>query len=744
MLWAVCNGTAALAAMEPADSAASTLEPDTRHLTLQEVTVTAIKQTSDLRTQATAVTTIGRKEIERNHIVSTKTAACMVPNFFIPDYGSRMTSTIYVRGLGARIDQPAMGLNIDNIPIMCKENYDVDMLDISRIEMLRGPQSTLYGRNAMGGLMNVYTLSPLSYQGTRLLAEYGSHNAVKLGASTYNLVSDHLGLSGSFYYTSTDGEFRNDYNGKKVDWEHQGSLRLKADWQVSPSMHIANVLSGSTSRQGGYPYEYTATGKIAYNDTCFYKRTSVLDGLTVEKRFDTFTLSSITSYQYIDDNMTLDQDFTPDPYFTLTQKRRENAITQDLIARHKSNGYECITGVFGFYRHYNMDAPVTFKDTGIARLIEEHVNAATPSYPVAWDSREFVLGSNFKNDNWGTAFYHQSSYDWHNFTVAAGARVDYEKSTLRYHSHTATGYSIVDAAAGTLYAHEAVNIDESGKLHKDFLQVLPKISLTYRLHGKAWHTIYASVAKGYKAGGFNTQMFSDVLQQKLMRFMGIGSSYDIDKIVGYKPEKAWNYELGGHFECWEQRVKSDIDVFYLDCRDRQLTVFPDGTTTGRVMTNAGKTRSWGAEVTMTVTPWANTGLTVNYGYCNAKFRNYNDGKADYKGNYVPYSPSNTLYVDAYHTIDLDRGSKVFNTLTLDANMSAAGPIYWNEANSLKQPFYALLGASATLAGQHYSLEVWGRNLTDTKYSTFYFVSIKHEFLQRGRGFALGATLRVNL
>ena len=369
MLWAVCNGTAALAAMEPADSAASTLEPDTKHLTLQEVTVTAIKQTSDLRTQATAMTTIGRKEIERNHIVSTKTAACMVPNFFIPDYGSRMTSTIYVRGLGARIDQPAMGLNIDNIPVMCKENYDVDLLDISRIEMLRGPQSTLYGRNAMGGLMNVYTLSPLSYQGTRLLAEYGSHNAVKLGASTYNLVSNNLGLSGSFYYTSTDGEFRNDYNGKKVDWEHQGSLRLKADWQVSPSMHIANVLSGSTNRQGGYPYEYTATGKIAYNDTCFYKRTSVLDGLTVEKRFDTFTLSSITSYQYIDDNMTLDQDFTPDSYFTLTQKRRENAITQDLIARHKSNGYECITGLFGFYRHYNMDAPVTFKDTGIARLI---------------------------------------------------------------------------------------------------------------------------------------------------------------------------------------------------------------------------------------------------------------------------------------------------------------------------------------------------------------------------------------
>ena len=110
---------------------------------------------------------------------------------------------------------------------------------------------------------------------------------------------------------------------------------------------------------------------------------------------------------------------------------------------------------------------------------------------------------------------------------------------------------------------------------------------------KRQQTLYASVSKGYKAGGFNTQMFSDVLQQKLMGMMGIGASYDVDKIVSYKPEKAWNFEVGSHIDCWNHRVKSDIGLFFMDCTDRQLTVFPDGTTTGRVMTNAGKTRSWG-------------------------------------------------------------------------------------------------------------------------------------------------------
>ena len=713
-------------------------------LSLGEVTVTAIKQSTDLRSQATALTVIGRQEAERNQAVSMKTAADLVPNLFIPDYGSRMTSTVYVRGIGTRIDQPAVGLTIDNVPVMTKENYDFDLMDIARFEMLRGPQNTLYGRNTLSGVMNVYTLSPLNYQGTRAVVEGASHGTWRVGASHYTLPNDGLGLSLSAQYNSTKGEFTNQYNGKRCDWERQFGVRMKMEWRNAGGWYISNVASMSVSRQGGYPYEWAETGRIAYNDTCFYRRTAIMEGLTVLKSLDAFTLSSITSYQYLDDNMTLDQDFTEHDYFTLTQARREHAITQDFIARshERDEGYNWLLGASGFFRRYKMDAPVTFYDYGIEQFIENHVNSAIPEYPIAWDTRSFELGSHFTSPGWGGALYHESTYRWGQWTLKAGLRLDYEHARLNYHSVTHTGYTTYVLATGAVFSHEPIDIDEHGRLNKDFFDILPNVSLSWNPWVGKKHTFYVAFSRGSKAGGFNTQMFSDVLQQRLMKMMGIGAQYDVDEMVGYKPEKAWNYELGGHFECWQGRVQSDLGAFFMDCRDRQLTVFPPGTTTGRMMTNAGKTHSWGAEVAMSVSPTGLTRFNVSYGFTHAVFKDYNDGKVDHSGNRVPYAPMHTLFAEANHSIRI--GGDWNKLLTFAANVRATGDIYWDDANELKQPFFALLGASVTWKQKRYSVQLWGRNLTDTQYKTFYFVSIQHPFLQRGHGRSIGATLRLDL
>ena len=713
-------------------------------LSLDEVTVTAIKQSNDLRGQATALTVIGRQEAERNQVLSVKTTSDLVPNLFIPDYGSRMTSSVYVRGIGTRIDQPAVGLTIDNVPVMTKENYDFDLMDITRLEIMRGPQNTLYGRNTLGGLMNVYTLSPLNYQGTRAVVEGASHATWRIGASHYHLLKEDLGLSLSAQYNSTRGEFTNLYNGKRCDWERLFSGRMKLEWRNHNGWYLSNVTSLTVSRQGGYPYEWVETGEIAYNDTCFYRRTSVMDGLTLRKDFDHFTLSSITSYQYLDDNMTLDQDFTRHDYFTLTQARREHAITQDFIARsHKrADGYNWLMGASGFFRRYHMDAPVTFNDYGIEQFIESHVNQYNPAYPIAWDTRSFVLESYFTSPNWGAALYHESTYHWGQWTLQAGLRLDYEHARLNYHSATHTGYTIYVKQTGATFAHEAIDIDEHGTLNKDFFDILPNLSISWHPWTGKNHTVYLAASRGSKAGGFNTQMFSDVLQQRLMGMMGIGMQYDVDKMVGYKPEKAWNYELGGHFECWGNRVQSDLGVFFMDCRERQLTVFPPGNTTGRMMTNAGKTHSWGAEFAMTVSPSELTHLNISYGFTHATFKDYNDGKNDYEGKRVPYAPMHTLFAEASHGIKV--GGDLNKLLTLTANVRATGDIYWDEANTLRQPLYALLGASITWQQERYSLQLWGRNLTDTSYRTFYFVSIQHPFLQHGHGRSIGATLRLTI
>ena len=110
---------------------------DSISVRLSEISVTAIKQTALADNLPTASTVIGKNEIERLNVVTMKDASEIAPNFYIPDYGSRMTSSIYVRGLGARIDQPVVGLNIDNVPYLNKDNYDFDLLDIERIELLR-------------------------------------------------------------------------------------------------------------------------------------------------------------------------------------------------------------------------------------------------------------------------------------------------------------------------------------------------------------------------------------------------------------------------------------------------------------------------------------------------------------------------------------------------------------------------------------------------------------------------------
>jgi outer membrane receptor protein involved in Fe transport len=716
---------------------------------LQEVEVSAIKQNMVNAKKAGAYTLVDSKQLQNLNIKALKGISDVVPNLYIPDYGSRITSSIYVRGLGARMDQPAVGLIIDNLPVLNKDAYDFDVPDMVKVEMLRGPQSTLYGRNTMCGLINVTTLSPLRYQGLRLVGEYGSGNTWHGSVGYYAAPSQTVGVAVIGSFNSTDGFYRNQYNGEKVGRERQWSGRAKLEWQPSGKFLLQNVASISNLNQSGYPYEYLKTAEINYNDTCFYRRLVFTDGFTMKWNHRGFTLSSITSFQYIDDNMTLDQDFLPIDYFTLTQKKHEYAFTQDFVLKSRKplhDRYTWLVGLFGFYKHNNMWAPVTFKNEGIANLIESHRNSANPYYPIDWDTRQFTLNSDFTIPTYGVALYHQSDLKFGNFSAAIGLRLDYEHSALDYHSQCATGYDVYhrDDASQPLeyFRHVDIDINDLGNFSNHFLELLPKFTLSYSLPTLTDGTLYLSVSKGYKAGGFNTQMFSDVLQQRLMGLMGIGASYDVDKIVSYKPEKSWNYEVGTHLSFLNGRLKTEASLFYIDCRDQQLTCFPDGNTTGRIMTNAGKTRSFGGELSVNYRfAQLPLNLQLSYGYTNAKFREFDNGKGDFAGKYIPYSPSNTLFAQATYTITV--GEEWLNNIEVAANVRGIGSIYWNEENSVKQPFYALLGASVTLNAGNFDLQFWAENITDTKHSTFYFVSMSNEFCQRGKPFRAGLTLRYN-
>lgn len=709
---------------------------------LDEVSVTAIKSslTSSRALGPVSSTVVTSDEIERLGILTMKNVSEIAPNFYIPDYGTRMTSSIYVRGIGARIDQPVVGLNVDNVPFLNKDNYDFDLVDIDRIEVLRGPQSTLYGRNTMGGVVNITTLSPMRWRGLRVMAEAATGTAFRGSVGYYFGVSDRAAMSVNLYGSYLGGYFKNDYSGARADREENFSARWKTQWRPTSDVTLENTAAISLSRQHGYPYAFAETGRIAYNDTCFYRRTGLTDGLTVNWHISPrVKLSSITSYQYLDDNMTLDQDFLPLSYFTLTQRRHEWALTQDFVARGTMEAYSWLGGLFGFWKNTDMSAPVTFKEHGIAELIVNHRNEANPYYPIAWNEDRFRLNSHFSTPTRGIAVYHRSELNLGNLQATLDLRLDHEAVTLNYQSWCHSSYSILDGPGGDVMSVVDLTLDNPGRLSKSFTQLLPKLTLSYTLPMPS-SMIYASVAKGYKAGGYNTQMFSDVLQQRVMETMGITAKYDVDEIVSYDPEKSWNYEIGARLSTLDSRLSGEVSLFYIDCRDQQLTMFPEGTTTGRIMANAGKTRSYGAEVSARWSPGAGLRFQASYGFTSAKFVEFDNGREDYSGKRVPYAPQNTFFIGATWIRQLNRRFE----LEANVNGHGVGDIYWDEINQFRQPFYMQLGASLTLRARRWSVDLWGENLTDTRFDTFSYVSISNRFFQRGKPVRGGVTFRLIL
>ena len=343
----------------------------------------------------------------------------------------------------------------------------------------------------------------------------------------------------------------------------------------------------------------------------------------------------------------------------MTQKKTEHAATQDVIVSGSAadGKLRWIGGAFAFFRHMKMLAPVTFKDYGIESLIAGKWNEMNPYYPIVWDEDSFVLGSGFTMPSAGAAAYGEVSYATRRFTLVAGLRFDYEQSRLDYTSDCSTSYTVMQRAGdGSLspYAFHPVEIHNGGSLKRSFTQLLPKISASYSIPSRHEAKVRLTVAKGYKAGGFNTQMFSDVLQQQLMESMGIEVS------VAYSPVE-------------------------------RLT------------------------------------LNAAYGYTNAKFLEFNNGKEDYSGRFVPYAPQNTIFAAANYIIP-----------------AQFGPLRYISTGLSTQNLYFKLDASVKLICNKFSVDLWAKNITATQYSTFYFVSIQHEFLQRGKPVQFGATLRVNI
>lgn len=704
------------------------IAPEAQDTLLRPASVTALKEIVSPDKMASPVSIIQKESLRRSGTYRPNLLSGMVPGLHIPAYGASLTSTIYLRGLGSRMENPAMGLYLDGIPVIDKNAYDFDWEGIRSATLVRGPQGTLYGRNAMGGVLSIQSLAPSDISGIDLHLEYGSASILRAGAVVS--FGNHV-VAASFRHGA--GFFPNEYKNRNCDPYDGVSAHWRWARMLGDRLYLGNTLWTSLSSEGGFAYGLWKDGQllpVSYNDEGSYRRISVIDGINARWLGDAVIADAATSVQLLADDMRMDQDYTPDSVFTLQQKQLSGAGTLEIRLRRKDGTavWQPQTGLFALYKLNHLAAPVTFKRDGIQRLILDNANGHIPSdigY-LSIPDPEFPVDSDFLIGAWNAALFHESVFTLDRWMFTAGLRLDYEGSRMDYDCLASLHYRFVP----TMKVDKAFSVPYQGRSRQSAFEVLPKLSVLFLASDRL--SLYSKLSKGYRAGGFNTQIFSDILQNEtmnaLMKDLGVYLDRPIVSVSAdntqYDPETAWNAELGARFR--NKDLRAELSAYYLAVRNQQLTVFPPGMSTGRMMTNAGRSRNMGTEAELDWTP-GNFRTHVSWSWCDARFLRYDDGNRDFAGNHIPYVPQHTLYMSAGYSFPLS-GCR----LEMDSAARGDGPIWWNEENSLQEPFRLRLDGRIALAFPKWEDHIRGENLTNTPVRSFYFKSIGNEFFASAR------------
>ncbi len=846
----------AVADIRPTGGEPATEADTLRVLEIEEVVVVATpKEGTALRRMPIASTSLSHADMVERGIEGITDLSAHTPNVFIPDYGSRLTTGVYVRGIGSRIGTPAVALYVDGVPQPSAASYDFNYSGVDRIDVLRGPQGTLYGRGAMGGVVRVFTKNPFHYQGTELdldaampargyrLMHSGRHahgnGRGRLSLTHYHRVSDRFAFSANLFYHADGGYFRNEgRHDELIDDQQDAGTRLRFGFRPSSTFHADLTVSHEWTRQGGYPYEYRGTagtpttpepltqpGQIAYDNRSSYRRNLTNVGLTAGQQWEHTELTSVTGFQHLHDRMALDQDFTTTDLYTLTQRQNLNMLTEELVLKRRPDGsddhaYDWLLGASVAQQWTRTDGPVEFHADGLAWLngiINRQGNAHMPVVP-SYDadgneaySMHFLFSNTiegsdlafpgtYRTPSTNAALFHQSIVHRllgvDGLTLRAGLRGEVEHFSLHYDAHYA--FRQTYGLGGRLVYPDGsvwrdgmtlvptmgymVSDELSGHLSKTAVQLLPQVSIT-------WHDFYASLSRGHRSGGYNIQLFSDLLQARMQTAimhnvanatvpvveavnmipadvkqtvrqmlidMGTQGSTDVEAATWYKPETSWNVEAGTHQTLCEGRVQADATLFWMETRDQQVSRMSAGGL-GRITVNNGRSRSIGGELSLRTRPAEGLTLHVAYGYTNARFRS-----AGRKC--VPFVPRNTLSAGVTQEWTVGRGGRRWvDAVRLHAGYRGAGRIYWTEANNAWQDFAGELDARLTvvhdgqhelpaslIAGQqqltHHSrveLSVYARNILGTRRQTFYFETMQRAFAQYARPIEIGANARLS-
>lgn len=652
---------------------------------LKEIVVVATKDPSPAEEIPSSISAFDSEAMKDAGIELIGDAAGYVPNINMVEFTERVLSQPYFRGIGSGPNNPAVTTYIDGVPQLHGYSANIDLIDVTQVEFVRGAQGMLYGRNTVGGIIHILSRSPnLSSWEYALEGEYGSYDDMK-GRFRFSgpLIQDELGISLVTGYSSRDGFSKNDITGNDIDSREALSGKLQVEWLPSDAWSVRLILFAEQDRDGDYAlHDLAALRANPYHGQRDFEghtdRDIFAPTLTMEYNGDKVDFVSITGLTKWKTESVTDLDYTPFPLMLREQKIRDLQFTQEFQLRsaddsplvmneHMKLAWQA--GTLFFMQDYDETS------------VNEINNPALPS-PV---QQTFPI---VKLEDIGLGVYGQAILTaWDVWDMALGLRLDYEKK---------------DADLQTYYTPE-IAPSTALETNRDFTEVTPQFNLTRRIaSGKM---VYGSISRGYRAGGFNP--------------------VSPEGSEAYNEETSWNYEIGIKTMWLEDRLKVNMAIFHIAWDHLQLNL-PLGQT--YYIANAGDAESTGVELELYARPIRNWDIFGSFGYDRARFGDGND---------LIYTPEFTTSVGTQYSWELGPDALIF----MRVDIIGCGRYFYNTANTESQDSYWLINLRAGYKASNWFAEAWLKNALNIEY-----VPVAFEFPNGQSGFLgeSGAPLMVGL